>query len=147
MVHSSQHFTKAQFRLVPATKKIKIHAYIKELKIETAGTFSSSIQVTGSLLERNGISPQILLFQPGLWVKVCLVYYCTLVWNLFFLLESTGVKSKRCSQPHFLSNAFYGIKWKLKCNSKSSVIDLILNMASIKAKIKAENSFPSFGYF
>ena len=29
-------------------------------------TLSSSIQVTGSLLERNGISPQILLFQPGL---------------------------------------------------------------------------------
>ena len=51
-------------------------------------TLSSSIQVTGSLLERNGISPQILLFQPGLWVKVCCVYYCTLVLNLFFLLES-----------------------------------------------------------
>ena len=49
---------------------------------------SSSIQVTGSLLERNGISPQILLFQPGLWVKVCCVYYCTLVLNLFFLLQS-----------------------------------------------------------
>ena len=32
----------------------------------TVGTLSSSIQVTGSLLERNGISPQILLFQPGL---------------------------------------------------------------------------------
>ena len=29
-------------------------------------TLYSSIQVTGSLLERNGISPQILLFQPGL---------------------------------------------------------------------------------
>ena len=29
-------------------------------------TLSSSIQVTGSLLERNGISPKILLFQPGL---------------------------------------------------------------------------------
>ena len=51
-------------------------------------TLSSLIQVTGSLLKRFGISPQILLFQPGLWVKVCFVYYCTLVWNLFFLLES-----------------------------------------------------------
>ena len=37
---------------------------------------------------RNGISPQILLFQPGLWVKVCCVYYCTLVLKIFFLLES-----------------------------------------------------------
>ena len=52
------------------------------------GTLSSSIQVTGSLLERNRISPKIFLFQPGLWVKVCCVYYCTLVLNLFFLFES-----------------------------------------------------------
>ena len=51
-------------------------------------TLSSLIQVTGSLLKRFGISTQILLFQPGLEVKVCHVCYCNLVLNLSFLFQS-----------------------------------------------------------
>ena len=53
-----------------------------------AHTLSSLIQVTGSLLKRFGISPKILLFQPGLEVKVCHVCYCNLVLNLSLLLQS-----------------------------------------------------------
>ena len=51
-------------------------------------TLSSSIQVTGSLLERNEISPQILLFHPGLWVKDRHAYHYTLVLNLFYYFKA-----------------------------------------------------------
>ena len=69
----------------------KIHhpwAYSSANKVKPfLTTLSSSLQVTGSLLERYGISPQILLFQPCLWVKVCHVYYCNLVFNLFLTCQ------------------------------------------------------------
>ena len=49
---------------------------------------SSLIQVTGFLFKRYWISLQILLFQPGLWVKVWHVYYYILVLKISLLLES-----------------------------------------------------------
>ena len=59
-----------------------------DLNLRQLWTYSLLFNTShGILIREKWDFPQILLFQPGLWVKVCCVYYCTLVLNLFFLLE------------------------------------------------------------